>query len=376
MITAERTGSQFLNCSNFTTDQLLSANLAKGLSGAVCCFITLVLLFILVFVLRAYKGLLQRLILYYAVVTFFYHMLTASLLEHQTDYQENGQNTVCAVLGFSLYYAANVIVILAAIIINYLMYLVLRSSKCSSFTTTKRNQLTVESVCVGIPFVLPLTYLWPPLTDGRYGISGAYCGIKTTDENCKPIIRDVIINYTITELTVLEMFVVVIITLIAYCRIRLHLPPGKKMNVLVQKTLFLLILYAAMFIVNTILLVVVTLKQTYFLILADALWFPFFFEFTFIVLFIVSARISERCLTQRRVDINENNHRVRSNSESVVFKTNPASHPFRQPSKTYFSIPYTGGFTDVKSLESNDQNTEGENSLMKQLSWVKVDTVD
>ena len=365
VLNTERIGPQVLNSSNLTAEEpTFRANLAKGLSGAVCSLITLVLVLILVCVLHAYKGLLQRLILYYAVLTLIYDLLTTSLLEHQIANQKQGQDTVCNVLYFLVTYAANTMVIFAAIIMNYLMYLVLRSSKSSLFITSRWKRVIAECCCVGVSLVLPLTYMWQQLIDNAlYIINGTFCGINSTVQNSIAIYRNYyIINYTITEIIVLEMFVVVVVTLIAYCRIRIRLPHGKKINVLVQKTYFLLILYAATFVVNSILLVVVTLEETFISTVADALWLPFFFEFTLIILFTVSARISEKCLPQRRIDLNENDRHVMENSNK--FKTNPTSHPFIQPSRTQFSIPYTGGFTEitVASQESPNQSSEGERS--------------
>ena len=365
VLNAERIGSQFLNSSNLTADKpTFRSNLAKGLLGAVCTLITLVLVLILVCALRAYKGLLQRLILYFALATLIYDMLTTSLLEHQIANQKEGQDKLCAVLYFLLNYVANVMVIFAAIIINYLLYLVLKSSKSSSFmVVSRRKQVIAECCCVCMSFVLPSTYMWQQLTDNDlYVISGTYCEINTTvtvQDSTAIKYRNIIINFTITEFIVLEMFVVAVVTLIAYCRIRKHLPHGKKINILVQKTYLLLILYAASCMVNSILLVVITLEKKFFVRLADALWLPSFFEFSLIILFMVSARISERCLPQRRIDLNENDHHVTENSGN--FKTNPTSHPFVQPSKTHFSVPYTGGFTEitVASLESADQSSEG-----------------
>ena len=36
--------------------------------------------------------------------------------------------------------------------------------------------------------------------------------------------------------------------------------------------------------------------------------------------------------------------------------TNPTSYPINQPSHTYFSIPYTGAFTEVTSDECGQQS--------------------
>ena len=133
-------GTQFHipNCSDVTFDQLLHANLVRGMSGIVCFLISVVLLVSLVFIFRAYKNTLQRLILYYAIATTVYQAFNVSFLEHQFQYK--GQDTVCAVLGGCVYYIVSVIIILSAVIVNYSMYLVLRAlEKCGRAFNPQRN---------------------------------------------------------------------------------------------------------------------------------------------------------------------------------------------------------------------------------------------
>lgn len=63
--------------------------------------------------------------------------------------------------------------------------------------------------------------------------------------------------------------------------------------------------------------------------------------------------------------------RVPRNELDREYKTNPSSHPVVQPSETFYSPPYTGGFTDITpSLhvtvnESNDgeKTTDSEQNL-------------
>ena len=71
------------NCSNVTFDQLLHVNLVRGISGIACFLISVTLLFSLLFIFRAYKNILQRLILYYAIATTIYQAFNISFLEHQ-----------------------------------------------------------------------------------------------------------------------------------------------------------------------------------------------------------------------------------------------------------------------------------------------------
>ena len=95
----------------------------------------------------------------------------------------------------------------------------------------------IECVFILFALIIPLLYTLVPLNDHHFGISGPYCGIKTTDEHCNPTYRDMIIFFAVGEFIELEMLVVVIITLIVYCRIRRRVPI-RSMDMLVQKICF------------------------------------------------------------------------------------------------------------------------------------------
>ena len=168
-----------------------------------------------------------------------------------------------------------------------------------------------------------------------------------------------IIFFAVGEFIELEMFVAVLITLIIYYRIRKRVPI-KSMDMLVQKACFLSILYSILVVVNTILLVMtplLTLKndQAFYLRqqIANAFGFPLFFEFTLIIMFAVSARISEKgfiCPRSSNKIIVENN--------TGNYKTTPTSCPLLQPSDTCYFPSYTGDFTQVSMARSLSHNGE------------------
>ena len=87
--------------------------------------------------------------------------------------------------------------------------------------------------------------------------------------------------------------------------------------------------------------------------IANAFGFPLFFEFTLIIMFAVSARISERSLVCSR---------TRSSSKAVVDdntgnnKTTPTSCPLHQPSETCYYPSYTGDFTNISMARTPSEN--------------------
>ena len=85
--------SQFSNsCSNFTTDELVSLNLAFSCSGAVCCFVSSVITLLLL-ISKSYHSVLQRLLLYLMVATALSELFLAASIEHHFPYSE--QDKVC-----------------------------------------------------------------------------------------------------------------------------------------------------------------------------------------------------------------------------------------------------------------------------------------
>ena len=97
---------------------------ARGAAGVTCLLITLIFLCELLCDHRAYKTTLQRLVLYYTVLSFMYHVLNSvNGLVHNHSLPSPGDLTG---LEKAAMYFANAAFILPVIIINYLMSLILR----------------------------------------------------------------------------------------------------------------------------------------------------------------------------------------------------------------------------------------------------------
>ena len=211
-------GFQFLpNCTNFTSQQLKSFNLAMGITGTVCLLMSFVILVLLLCLFKAYKSTMQRLVLYNAVLTILYQLGNVLQLEHQFSYR--GQDIVCAILGGFYMYIANVTFTFAAVIITYLLYLVLKLFITGSLSQSKWNSYYVESVCIAVAFTLPLTFLWTPFLHNGFGLGVFYCWIKDTDINCSNHYIDLIIMYSVSEVTSVEMLVASCVIFVVYCRI-------------------------------------------------------------------------------------------------------------------------------------------------------------
>ena len=337
-----------LNCTSFTFNQLKSFNLAMGISGAVCLLMSTIILVFLLCVFKAYKSTLQRLIIYNALLTILYQLGNVLQLEHQFSY--NGQSTVCSILGAFYMYIANVTFIFAAVIITYLLYLVLQLCLKGYLSHSKVVNCLVEFLCTFIPFILPLFFLWTPFLHNGFGLGGFYCWIKAEDINCTSYFTDLIVMYSVSEATSLEMLVSSGVVFIVYCRMRTEVKQ-KHMHTLIQKTCFLVSFHAVSFAIGSVAFGVVfyLLSNGIFLpneplMFSVAIVFPFTYEFALLVLFIVSLRTSNSSTRPPQ----EPRHRVHWDNEisSKDLQTRPAKLSFyTQPSTTVSqSVPYTGGF--------------------------------
>ena len=341
---------QFLpNCTSFTFNQLKTFNLAMGISGAACLLMSIIILVFLLCVFKAYKSTLQRLIIYNALLTVLYQFGNVLQLEHQFSY--NGQSTVCSILGAFYMYIANVTFLFAAVIITYLLYLVLQLCFKGSLSHSKVANCLVEFLCTFIPFILPFFFLWTPFLHNGFGLGGFYCWIKDVDSNCTSYYTDLIVMYSVSEATSLEMLVSSGVVFTVYCRMRTKVKQ-KHMHTLIQKTCFLVSFHAVSFAIGSVAFGVVfylLLKGIFLpnqpLMFSVAIVFPFTYEFALLVLFIVSLRTSN---SSARPPQQEPRHRVHWDNEisSKDMQTRPAKLSFlTQPSTTVSqSVPYTGEF--------------------------------
>ena len=344
-------GFQFLlNCTNFTYQQLKSFNLARGITGTFCLLMSFVILVLLLRYFKAYKSTMQRLILYNAVLTTLYQAGNVLQLEHQFSY--TGQDIVCAILGAFYMYIANVTFTFAAVIITYLLYSVLKSYITGS--QLKLNSYFVESVCVAVAFILPLTFLWSPFLHNGFGLGGFYCWIKDTDINCSNDYTDLIIMYSVSEVISVEMLMASCFMFVVYCRMQTQVKQHY-INSLIQKTCFLVSLHAVGFAIVTVafsvvfyLLVGNVFVPNQSLMFSVGTIFPIFYEFALIVLFIVSMRTSKiQNRRQRLHAVHTKNLQTRPSKSSFV--------PTTQPSNTTFTVPYTGAFTDITTESVHEE---------------------
>ena len=157
-------------------------------------------------------------------------------------------NQLCAVswVLFMHVYIANVAFTYSATI-TYLLYLVLHLVHFKgSLSHSKVVNCVVELSCIFIPFILPLTFLWTPFTHNGFGLEEFFCWIKDVDNNCTGIYTDynIIIMYSASEATLLEMLVSSAIVFVVYCRMHGGVE-RKHIHTLIRKICIILVIFQA-----------------------------------------------------------------------------------------------------------------------------------
>ncbi len=173
---------QFSNCSNGT--DLAEINLVFSVTGAVCCFISILIILYIVCG-KAYHTVLQRLFLYLMVAIVLRELFIAAAIEHHWNYQQ--QDMVCRSIGFLWNWTGVLVFAFTVGIKIYLLILVkhvARGSVLPRLLQTKSRRVIMESLYVSLLTVVTLGYAGIPFSTKNYGLAGAWCWIRALDKNC------------------------------------------------------------------------------------------------------------------------------------------------------------------------------------------------
>ena len=177
--------SQFpVNCSNFTVHQFKVLNLTRSVTASVCLVIIL-LMVLLLFFYRAYESILQRLFFYLSVVTLLYEIANVLQMEHLWQYHQ--QEKLCVYLGFCNQWTVAMVYLSTVQINVFLMYKVyeqFRGELCPRVSHSQRCRIVLEICSVLFVVLIPIVYLWKPLLDENFGVAGAWCWMRTLNEDC------------------------------------------------------------------------------------------------------------------------------------------------------------------------------------------------
>lgn len=358
-------GSQFLlHCTDLNVTQLKTINTARSLAGAVCTIMVLSIL-IYTIVRKAFVTVLQRLFIYLVLATVLQEALIAVSFEHQFQYP--GQDELCTGYGFIIQWSGVVMFNFALGIMLYLLYLVyaqLRRVPCAHITKSNKVKKTLECIYVVFILTFPLTYLWIPFLHENYGLSGASCWMRALNDNCTNVglADQLIFAYGAYEGVGAAAILVSISISIVYCKVSNIYPDAKR---LIRRTLSLTAFLLAYVVVISIPLAIrlqagITGSRQHFILwITWAIAIPIshtIFIFGFLFSF-YSGNIC-RCLNTK-FNPAKICHclkkggllKAHENAETDHDATIKPSERVSLPSVTYFSIPYTDGFTDASPAE-------------------------
>ena len=364
-----------MNVTNNCSQHIEDSWHARGAAGVTCLLITLILLCELLCDHRAYKTTLQRLVLYYTLLSFIYHILNSvNGIVHNHSPPSPGNPTA---LENAAMYFANTAFILPAIIINYLMFLILRL--CCGFHMRhprfiKWSNFITELVCLVIGVMFSL--IWLPANTAiefkHFSFDVFYTVYASGCQANDIILSDAesVIAVALSAVIIGEMVVAVIVLNVAHHRVRLQVS-GQQVLALERKTHVIVIAVAVFYVVGIAVSFPLCLLEVYdhedinwnaseiFL----AIWFPILNQCNLFVLYVASIRTTDHplfCLQRKKPRASDHTD-----------KTNPSSHPFSQPTHTTFHPPYTNGFSteiiQTSGVYSDDSsgNTEEMTPLLK-----------
>ena len=358
-----------VNCSQSIEDSWH----ARGAAGVTCLLVTLIFLCELLCDHRAYKTTLQRLVLFYTILSFLYHVLNSvNGLVHNHSPPSPGNLTL---FENAAMYFANAAFILPAIIINYVMYLILQL--CCGFhmrhPQSKPSTFITDLVC----FVLAVLFSlipWLPANfaagfkhfsfDVFYTVYASGCQTNNISD------VESVIAVAVSAVIIIEMFVAVTVLNIVHRRVRLQIR-GQQVLALERRTHVIVIAVALIYAIGIILSFPFCLLEVEEHIdwnaseIFLAIWFPILNQCNLFVMYVASVRTTNHplfCLQRKKPQASD-----RTDKRHL---TNPSSHPFSQPTHTTWHQPYTNGFTKITETsgvycDNTSSNTEEMQSLLK-----------
>ena len=256
----------------------------------------------------------------------------------------------------------------------YLVYVQVKGEQFARLKGSKHGKKIVECIYVLFILIFPLTYLWIPFLHGNYGLSGASCWMRALDDNCNNVglADQLIFAYGAYEGVGAVAILVTIGIAIVYCRIAKAYLDARR---LIKRTLLLLAFLFAYIVVISIPLAVrlnagiTGARQHFILWITWAIAIPishtiFIFGFLFSFYSVrvcgwgqIKRTVCGRCdcKCRRRGNNRGSQNTSKRKRLTVTFDENtiPPSDRVSPHSQTYFSIPYTDGFTDVRSPTEN-----------------------
>ena len=286
--------SQFSNCSRLTTDELIFLNLSRGVTGAACCFISCVIILLLL-ICKTYQSVLQRLFFYLMVGTAVRELFFAASIEHQFQY--SGQDKVCTWIGFIYNWTGILVFVFTMGIVGHLFFLVRFLAKGNTvprFLQSRCRRVSLECSYVTLPLILTFAYASMPYFTDNYGLAGAWCWIRALDDDCNTtlsgLLSQLFNGYIFNVSGGMIGIILMIANAVVYYRLPVTLPEAR---LLLKKTFIMIVCFLLYVVVVVMALSVRIINtknshyQVFIIIQALAILFPISF-LLFPIAFILS----------------------------------------------------------------------------------------
>lgn len=340
------------NCTNLTIEQFHDMNIIRG-TTALICMAVLVVMLVALCMSKAYTSFVQRLVLYLVATTILVEICQASNLENL--FQFSHQEMLCTVLGFMTNWVDNIASIQSLSIIIWTIILAVMHLKCTHYSSiglATRWKVIIDFSYILIVILLPLLLISMPLKHGNYGIAVAWCWIRAFNESCEDVgfIDQMVAGYGLYGAVGVIGIIAMTGVTIAYCRLSANFSRVKA--ILLQSLALTSFVLLSFLVVCTCLAIrirsaILTWRQHYTVWLFYGAAIPLFH------LIIPIGFFGSFYLRHFRNKFCKKHYRPGVRMDEDKNGTAPISERQNARSSTYFSVPYTNGFTNVR----NDSET-------------------
>ena len=128
------------------------------------------------------------------------------------------------------------------LLLVYIVYRQLRGDPFPILSNSRCASRFLEILFVFVAILIPSTHHWVPFLHGKFGLAGAYCWIRETDDDCKDLgITEQLAFYGIAEAIGLTSVVAVVGLSVVYCRIAYKYKLARRNQLtLIRQTLILM----------------------------------------------------------------------------------------------------------------------------------------
>lgn len=360
------------NCTNDTLEELFRDNLLWSVSGMSSFLVATFILMLIVFY-KAYSSILQRLFLYFTLVTLLQLACIAMNVMLQSVF--NGQEILCKWLGFVQHWAYMMNWLFSLTLTSYLHILVFHQIKGKQLPAIGRKKaVAIEGLLVMAILTFPLMALWVAFP--AYGLNGPLCWTQHLNRDCSQNTLgstfELVYTYccAVVRLLIVAAFLVLFVI---FCRLAfLYRHTRRQYLKTVSRTIILMLFLIVSALIELVGLLtyihtaitekdvteaIKTLLEIDYVVLPITLvitpaGFMFYLyslqKFSWESIKKAAQEWGWCCTCCRRVRMRQrevHNGNVNENA------TAPESNRVSAPSVTYFVVPYTDGFTTISYQE-------------------------